>query len=189
MTVRIITPPAAVLTLAEAKAHLRDDSGDEDGLIQFYIDSAFSHLCGENGISGRSIGEQTIEYIGRPCYGVISLPLPPYRSLVSAFYYNTSGEEIELQVEDFEVRAAAFGGVDLYLPTWPSASTRPDAYRIRYTAGMAPTDKAIEPIKLVMQLLVAHWFKNREATGRIADTSAIPFSIASLLSPIHIWSV
>lgn len=189
MAVRIVTAPAAVLQLAEVKAHLREDGSDEDGLIQALINTACAHVSGPNGVIGRSIGPQTLELTGTPCNGLINLPLPPFISLVSAHYRDTAGEEIEMEVSDFQVRAGAHGTVDLYLATWPSAAIRADAYRVRYTAGLSTTDPEFQPIRTAMLLLIGHWFKNREATGRVADTSSIPFAVNALLSPLHVWSV
>lgn len=189
MAVKIVTAPAAVLTLADVKAHLREDSSDEDTLIEGLIASAFAHVSGPNGVLGRAIGSQTLELTGTPCNGLINLPLPPFVSLVSAHYRDTAGAEIEMDVADFQVRASAHGTVDLYLATWPSAAVREDAYRIQYTAGLATDAPEFKPIRTAMLLLIGHWFKNREATGRMADTSSIPFSVTALLSPLHVWSV
>ena len=73
-------PSAPVVTLAEAKAHLRVDSSDEDMLIQGLIDAAVQHLDGLDGVLGRALSPQSYEatFDVAPAY---RLPIGP---LVSA---------------------------------------------------------------------------------------------------------
>lgn len=57
--IRITPPTALVITLAEAREHLRVSHDDEDLLIQSLIDAAVSWLDGWDGVLGRCIMPQT----------------------------------------------------------------------------------------------------------------------------------
>lgn len=61
MTVVVVTPPAGLLVaLATAKAHLRVEHDDHDGLIEGFIQSCAEWLDGPSGILGLALGEQTL---------------------------------------------------------------------------------------------------------------------------------
>lgn len=57
--VLITAPSAQVVTLAEAKAHLRVDHADEDDVIEGFIAAAVAYLDGWQGVLGRGIMPQT----------------------------------------------------------------------------------------------------------------------------------
>ncbi len=60
LRVELVTPPSdAVVSLSEAKEHLRISHDDEDGLIAGLIDAATVYLDGLDGVLGRALGPQT----------------------------------------------------------------------------------------------------------------------------------
>lgn len=73
----LITPPTdPVVTLAEAKDHLRVSHDDEDWLIAGLIDAATAHLDGVGGVLGRALNPQTWRAVF--CGGAAGeLPLVP----------------------------------------------------------------------------------------------------------------
>lgn len=54
-----VPPTAPVVTVSEAKAHLRVSGDDEDLLIQGMIDAAVGYLDGLAGVLGRALAPQT----------------------------------------------------------------------------------------------------------------------------------
>lgn len=74
--VRTVAPTAPVVTLDEAKAHLRISHDDDDLLIQSLIDAATEYLDGLDGVLGRALSPQTYEAVfdASPAY---RLPLVP----------------------------------------------------------------------------------------------------------------
>lgn len=76
MTPVLVTAPVApVLTLDEAKAHLRVDIDAEDALIEGLVAAAAAHMDGWRGVLGRAIMPQTWEqeFAG---YGPYLLAMP-----------------------------------------------------------------------------------------------------------------
>ena len=53
--VRVAGPSTSPVTLAEMKAAARVDFGDDDLIMQSYLDAAVDHLDGWSGILGRAI--------------------------------------------------------------------------------------------------------------------------------------
>ena len=57
--IRTVAPSETPVTLADAKAHLRVDHGDEDTLIGALVSAATEYLDGWDGILGRCLVTQT----------------------------------------------------------------------------------------------------------------------------------
>ena len=57
--IRVTPPTAEIVSLDDAKAHLRVDHDHEDALIQVYLDAATSWVDGFDGVLGRCVLEQT----------------------------------------------------------------------------------------------------------------------------------
>ena len=58
---QLVTPPAELIPLPEAKAWLRVDGMEEDALIGGLLAAATAHLDGWTGVLGRALGEQVWE--------------------------------------------------------------------------------------------------------------------------------
>lgn len=57
--IRITPPTAEIVTLDDARAHLRVDHDHDDMLIQTYLDAATAWVDGFDGVLGRCVMEQT----------------------------------------------------------------------------------------------------------------------------------
>jgi len=80
-----------VLTLADAKAHLRVDGNEEDALIEGYVAAAIANLDGRDGWLGRALGEQAWELRLSSFSGnAIEVPLPPLIEVEGVSYYDTN---------------------------------------------------------------------------------------------------
>lgn len=186
-----VTPPAAdPLSLAEAKAHLRIDTADEDGLIAGYILAARQFV--ENETHLRLI-TQTLDYtiddgwpslIARGYYRTrIELPVKPVASVSSISYVDTSGNSQTLAADQYIVRTD--GPVPYIEPaygvTWPGVRCQPAAITVRFVAGTALSDVP-NPLLQAMRLLVAHADANREAVSN-GTFNEVPLGVEAYLSP------
>lgn len=57
--IRVTPPTTGIVSLDDAKVHLRVDHDHEDALIQAYLDAATSWVDGFDGVLGRCVMEQT----------------------------------------------------------------------------------------------------------------------------------
>lgn len=165
-----IGPAFEPVTLAEAKAHCRVDITDDDALITSQIAAARAYL---EHTFGRAIAAQTIllHLAAFPGVsqsnprGAIKLPRPPLASVTSVYYYDGTGELVQLSASAYQVDDVREPGEIVPAPEtdWPdSQEDRVGAVKVTYVAGVA-TAGAIDPrIKQAVLMLVSHWYENRE---------------------------
>lgn len=188
MTVVVITPPSAVVSLEQAKKHCKVELSEtyDDVLISAYIDAATAWLDGPSGWLGRALGMQILElqlceWPSNP----VTLPFPPTIEVLSIAYVDPDGAEQTLDVPD-----------PLWFENMPAVRGRPGDVKIRYRAGYATvaageppvwTNAAPAPIEVAMLMLVAHWYENREAVQIDSTAVELPFAVEALLSPYRVW--
>lgn len=195
MRLVVVTPPTAEpVSLAEAKAHLRVDSSDENSLISALIASARQWV---EAYTNRSLGLQTLE-LQLPCFAsVIELPRPPLRTLVSVKYLDSSNVEQTLSVGSYYRTVEHSDGQPGFLEllenvTLPTTYSSRVAVKVRYQAGYdtsgSPGDIVPEAIKQAMLILIAEMYEYREitVTGSIVQENKV---IPALLSVHKVWSL
>ena len=184
--IKVITAPASEpVTIEEAKLHCRVDGTEEDTLLTNLIVAAREYC---EGYQNRSYLAQTIEETldGWPSFPH-ELPRPPLASVTSIKYYDTANTEYTLAGASYFVDADSEPGrVALaYGASLPTTTLREiGAVKIRYTAGGATVP---QKVKQSILMLVAHWYANKEATGKMTDE--IQFAVHSLLSIDRMWPV
>lgn len=183
-TPELITPPAALLSLEEAKLHLRVDGAEEAPLINAYIAAAVNYMDGWNGVLGRCILPQT--WAVRTCaLQSMALPFPDVRSAVVT-YLDAAGDSQTVDTADYRVRTIRGVG-QLTFAIGFSAPTllagRDDAVLVSAEYGF---DTPPQPLKIAALMLVAHWYQNREAvvTGTIA--TQVPMAVDTLITPYRV---
>lgn len=183
MSVLVITPPAALVSLEDAKRHLRVTTNDEDALITSYVAAASSWIDGPGGWLARSIGEQVLEY---RCDGFSfcdRLPYGPVIAVTEIQYVEPDGTEAILGEDVYDVAA---GGVVLrHGAAWPSLRGDTEGVRVRYQAGEAAVPAQVRQAIL---LLVGQWYRNRMSVVVGTISSALPFGVEALLAPLRRFS-
>lgn len=193
-------PSAEPITLAEAKAHIRVDTSDDDVLIASLISRARGY-CEDQ--MRRQIMPATWRLTlddfprGRGRSPAIDgddiiLPRPPLAIVSAINYLNESGVDTTLSASSYVVSiddepgriSLAYGAV------WPTTYDQLGAVRISYLAGYY--ESAIEtanipaipkPIIQAILMLVGSWYESREATLVGTVSKEIEFAVSSLLSP------
>lgn len=161
----------AILTLEDAKLHLRVDSDDEDMLIMALRDAAIAHV---EKASGVILARAEYRWSGRSFAAVAELPVRPVRSIVAVRHRASDGAEIEYdgaQMVD-GVLTPALGEM------WPNAN---GFVAVTFEAGLASADLAPDLIAAA-KLMLGHLYRNREAvqTGAINE---LPLGVAALIDP------
>lgn len=168
--------PAAV-TLAAARAQLRLDDVDEDGLIESLVIAATSMAEHE---LGRSLVTQTWELrLERFPTGKICLAKPPVQSITSITYMDSEGESRTLAEGEYSLV------LDPQTPwvvgAWPSGTD----IRVKFVAGYGTEDNVPVSIQRWILMHVSTWFRNRESAGAALDPMP---KFSSLLDRYRIWN-
>lgn len=177
MYVAVITPPAAPLvSLAEAKAHLHVDHGDDDDRIQGLIWAAQNEFAGPDGWVGRSLSLQTLELrldrfpvgsgllfssLGNAADDIV-LPCPPLLvdgdHPLTVKYTDPDGAEQTGDPAIYSIVTSGAAGIARvalnYQSRWPQPRWQPDAVRVRYSAGYAADDVRAEGLRSAVKLHV-----------------------------------
>ena len=167
-----------VITLAEAKDHLRITHAYEDELIQSYVDAAISSA--EN-YTGRYL--HLYDVIGKSLtFGDAAiLEHGPVNGDVVITYYDLDNSIQTLDASYFDVMV--FNGIPevVYNPvmTLPSLYNRHDAVVVTYQAGYSV---APQPFKQYVRLVVAFLYENRSDT-----VDKLPRFTQTIIRPYKKW--
>lgn len=193
MHLTLKTPPAAaVVSVEEAKAHLRVDGADEDSYITALV--AKATRAAEQFCDRAFISQDWVLVLDAfpACGKMIKLPLPPLVSITKLDYVDASGASRTLAPEDYQVSKRS-PAVVAPAPgkSWPATQAgRLDAVTIEFTAGYGDDTADVPvPIHHAILLLAAHWYENREPVNIGNIVNALPFTVDSLLAPYRVWSL
>lgn len=185
---KLITPPAALpVDLTEVKMHLRVTHNEEDSLIVSYMAAATARLDGAEGYLGRCLLPQTWEYTQAHFSGPIRLPLPPCQSIDAITYTDTTGTAVVLDPAAYEVAGLSTGESAIIYPLngWPATASRPDAVKIRFTAG---SDTVPEPIRTAILARVLHLYDNRDSVVIGESAGVMPMGEEDLIQNYRGWA-
>ena len=190
-------PDLPVVSLAEAKVHLRVDHDDDDVLIEGLVRAATEHLDGWTGILGRCLVEQTWRQDFDGFTRELCLPLGPVIAVTSITWRNAAGNLATVPPSAYDLRTDAGGRSLVRFDndfTFPSGLHESRAVVVNYRAGYETipaqegppvvTAKVTvpEPLRVAILLLAGHWYQNREATIPAA-INELPFAVDALIAP------
>ena len=193
-TLKIITAPTTEpVSLAEAKLHLKVDTGDDDTLISTLVTA--SRETAEV-FTGRALATQVLEYIldsFPSCSDTIYLPMPPLETLASIKYKDCQGVEAEWDSSNYVVDSESMPArvTSAYGKYFPDFTPYPvSSVRIRFTAGYksgGPDSLKIpEQINQALKLLIGHFYENRESVVVGTVANKVPFTVEALLYPYRV---
>lgn len=192
MALKLITAPTLLaVSLAEAKAHLRQDASDDDSLITALV-SAATEAC-ETELGGRVILPQVWELTLDAFPSAFTLTRIPVASVTSLTYNDATGSAIVLASSAYALDVADDFGpayvVPAYAATWPATRDQVNAVALRYTAGYANAAAVPESIKAWIKLQVGAMYENREAE-LVERGAAIKLGFADrLLDRYKVWQL
>ena len=190
MGISIVTPAASdPVSLAEAKAHLRIDTTDENDLITSLITAA-TELA--QTVTCRQFIHATFDYtLDRfPVEDYIELPRSPLSSVTSITYTNAGGTAGQTFTDITADTYHTPGRVVLnYDESWPDYREDYNAVVIRFVAGYGATSSSVPAaVRQAILLMVGHWFEHREEASEM-NLKQMPVAAASLLATVKLQQV
>jgi uncharacterized phiE125 gp8 family phage protein len=188
----LVSAPANLIADLEAvKRHCNILHDDDDELLSALIKAAASYLEGGAGIMRRPL----IDQVWKQSYaGFCDLRFHlGAANTVSAFkYFDLANVEQDVPIDRWRMLTDDCGSYITLEPlkVWPPAFVRADAVTVTWTAGYGANGGSV-PAAIVhaMNMLVAHWYENRETTSTQAGQGEIPFAVSALLAPFRRISV
>ena len=199
----LVTAPAAEpVSLAEAKAHLRIDSADDDSLITALISAA--RQAAESH-TRRALITQTwrltldrFPAAPQPWWGgvregadmpaagsVIELPRPPLVSVTSVTTYDDADNATVASAASYFVDTdGVLGRVALRSgKTWPVTLRVAGGVEVLFVAGYGAASAVPQAIRQGMLMQIGHLYENREAEAAQASP---PAGVAALWRPYRV---
>lgn len=186
--VRTVQPATEPVSLAEAKAHLRVDTSDDDAYISSLI-SVAREYCEERLDTTFITSTWQAKYDTFPMWDLV-LPRPPMLSgTVTVSYRTEAGTTLSLSsaASEFQVDSATTPGriYPLYGQTWPSVRGDENSVSVTYQAGYGSSGSDVPAVaRHAMLLLVGAWFSSREpmTAGMTSQNLPIPYTFETLIS-------
>jgi len=183
----VVTEPASEpVSVAEAKAHLRVDTADDDSYIGTLIVAAREWV---QSYLDRALVTQQLTVKLDTFPDEIELPRPPVASggtltATTVSYTLSSGSTAAMSVSEYRVDRDATPGVvrTVYAGTWPTHLADSNAVSVTWWAGYGEASDVPAVIRHAILMLVAHWYESRQAavsTGAVPQD--VPFGVKSLL--------
>lgn len=178
---RVTAPAAEPITLAEAKAHCRVDTSDDDTLIEGMIVAAREWV--EDYVDRSLVTQQlTMKLDAFPTE--VELPRPPMiasgtaTAVTITYTADSSGVTASLSLSSCRVDRDSTPGVirPLYASSWPSHIFDKNAITITWWAGYGAAASVPQRVKAAMLMCVHELYEKRgnaampEAAMRLLDT-------------------
>jgi uncharacterized phiE125 gp8 family phage protein len=163
--VRIVAPASPIVSLAEAKAHLRVDGTGDDARISAALDAAESWLDGWSGVLGRCCVSQTWRIVLPRLYGTVRLPFPQ-ASDAEVTWIDTEGADRTVDPADYAIFADARGSFlePVGAAQWPtSLADRRDAVRVTAVYGYGDPGDVPEAIRTAVKFRAQALFEMMRA--------------------------
>jgi uncharacterized phiE125 gp8 family phage protein len=189
MSAILLTPPSTEpWTVAEAKAFLRVEHGDDDTLIATLIAAARGHV---EALTRRALLTQVWRFVlnAWPADGRIVLRMGPLRGVIAARVFDFAGNASTIDIETFVADIAA----DVVAsPCWalpvPGRSTAGIELDLQLGYGANAADVP-EALRHAVRMLVAHWYENRGLAAIGASVAALPAGVDALAAPYRVRSL
>ncbi len=199
----LVTAPASEpVSLAEAKAHLRIESADDDSLISALIaaarQAAEAHMrralitqtwrltLDRFPAAPQAWWDGVRQGADMPGDGsVIELPRPPLVSVTSVTAYDDADNATVAGAASYFVDTDGKPGRVVLRSgqTWPTALRVAGGVEVLFVAGYGAAGAVPQAIRQGILMLIGHLFENREAE---AGAAALPAGVAALWRPYRV---
>lgn len=172
----LLTGPAEEpVSLAEARAFLRLDGTEEDGLVETLVAAARVHV---ETVTGRAMLAQTWRAVldDWPDAGRLRLPLGPVRAVTDIRVFDETDDDHVVALDGLRILPDSVVLPVVALPVLRGTL----AVEIDYVAGEGTVAEVPADLRHAVLVLVAFWFENRDLT--FVEGRAVPPGFEQLLA-------
>ena len=175
----VVTTPAnnLVITLGDAKLHLRVDDDSEDDLITALIQSATKSAEHHTGL--KLLRETAYTLMGL-FYDEVRFFRNPVYQISSITYYDKNNALQTLSTSHYYSQVVN-GVYTIRFHETPETYNRMDCVKITFTCGFATANEVPQDIKSAIKLMIGHLYENRQGVLVGTITSELPIGIKYLL--------
>lgn len=172
-----------MITIDQAKEHLRVEHDEEDALITSLIASAFRYIENRTGqvFEKREAAVMVVDQLPEGSGGV-ELDYTPVREVTELAYLDPGGAPAVMMAGDIYVDRR--GVYPVIYPAangvWPEHRRQRGGVQITVSAGY---EYLPEDVRAAVLLIVGHLFENREAAVVGSVSSELPMGVEMLLAP------
>lgn len=171
--------PTNLLSLADAKAHLKVEHSDEDSLITALIETALNAI--EN-MTGQLLGSTDANLFADAWHSQ-AFTFGPITRIDSVNYRDETNTEVELAATHYWADLSS-SPARITFSAPPSVYTdRHQAIRIDAVVGHSALPK---PLRQAALLLVGHYYENRQLTSS-AKVNDVPMAVEFLVNPFRLF--
>jgi uncharacterized phiE125 gp8 family phage protein len=189
MSAMLLIPPSAEpWSVAEAKAFLRVEHGDDDAVIAALIAAARGHV---EALSRRALLVQRwrVALDAWPGNGRLDPRIGPLRSVIAARVFDAANNAHGIDVATFVVDAAAN---IIASPCWamplPGRVTAGIELDVELGYGATAADVP-DALRHAIRMLVAHWYENRGLAAIGGNVAMLPAGVGALVAPYRMLSL
>lgn len=185
MTYAQTTPPIAEpLTLAEVKAHLRLDDGEEDALLSSLIATARDHLERETGLC--LMAQAWRLYLDDwPADGIIRIAKSPVQAIQAVMVFDAEGGPLQVSLEDHLLDGVG-RPARLWLRDPPAPGQALNGIEIDFSAGFGEAGADVpDTLKRAMLIHIGHMFAFRGVLSPEQQPAGIPDGYQRLIAPFR----
>jgi len=177
---RTVAPSGDVVSLSDAKAHLRVDHSDDDDLISSLASAAAGAV---EEMAGRPLLTQTWKLTLAEGSGRIRLPKTPVQSVTEIAYYDRDNASQTATLSDFHVISDNDMGFiePKQSASWPETYSRPDALSITWTAGYGAAADVPADLVHAIKMMLGHLYEHREAVVVGQTVTDVPLAVEHLV--------
>lgn len=117
--------------------------------------------------------------------GSIDLPKGNCTAVTKIASYNEANEETIIPTENYFVDTTSDQGGRVHFYTLNDGTRPVNSLLIQFTAGYADVDSIPETLIHGMNMLISHWYENREAY----ENGTVPKSVKSIWNSERIWKI
>lgn len=185
MSAHLITPPAAEpLSLADAKAFLRVEHGDDDALVAALIAAARGHV---EAFARCALIAQTwrLTLDRWPDSGRIRPRIGPLRALAAARLRDMADVAADIETGGFVVDRATG---EIAAPPWalPPPRRATAGIELDIDVGFGAAADVPPMLAQALRMLVAHWYENRGLIAIGQSVAMMPASVNAMIAAYRV---